>query len=140
MKTYIFEATDGSFYGKFLVGIYDDEWDRRAEIEEAAILSAKHVVLAALLGAEMALSDINRPARLLHQEGWWGRDYFLLQDLSAPGNGSIFSCAPTSYADADVAEKNMTVCYLFVPFLQWIREQGLENLDALPRVVKLESN
>jgi len=25
MKTYIFEATDGAFYGKFMVGIYDGE-------------------------------------------------------------------------------------------------------------------
>ncbi len=111
MKTYVFEATDGIAYGKFLVGIYDTEWRR-----------CPHVT--------------GRPVALLHQEGWWSNDMFLLQDLSSPFNGSIFSREAKGFAKYDVDQKGMSVCWLYVDFLEWIRDQARwDDLNALPQVV-----
>ena len=115
MKTYIFEATDSAFYGKFLVGLYDTEWERRPMVS-------------------------GRPVPLLKQEGWWDGDMFLLQDLSSPYNGSIFGREARGYAKYDVDQKGMTVCFLYVEFLQWLRDQDKwDDLDSLPKVVTFPS-
>lgn len=115
MKTHIFEATDGAFYGKFLVGLYDTEWERFPEVSRRAV-------------------------PLLKQEGLWSNDMFLLQDLSSPYNGSIFSRLSGGYAKYDVDEKCMTVCLLYVEFLDWVRDQAKwDDLDSLPKVVTFPS-
>ena len=117
MKTHIFEATDGALYGKFLVGIYDTEWERFPEVSGWPV-----------------------PVPLLKQEGLSSNDIFLLQDLSSPYNGSIFSRRSGGYAKYDVDQKAMTICFLYVEFLDWIRDQAKwDDLDSLPKVVTFPS-
>lgn len=116
METYIFEVTDGTFYGKFLVGLIDDDvWNYRALLEDEEL-----------------------PANLMHREGWWAKDWFFLQDLSNPGNGSFFSSQKGGNPKLDVQEKRMEVCYLFTDFLGWIRNQGFDRMEELPKFIRLE--
>ena len=136
MKTWIFEATDGFAYGKFLVGLYEDhEWERRAEVERADRPSPYVIQEMASAGGDFAAEDAAQPMRLLQQEGWWSRDVFFLQDLSPPSNGSVFSQS-RGYSKYDAEKKHMDVCWLYTRFLDWIRDQGFEDLDSLPRFVR----
>lgn len=121
MKTKIIEATDGTAYGKFMIGLYDEEWLVRPAINQTIEDPALHTGMP-----------------LLRQEGW-GATSFLLQDLSNPGNGSIFRHSAGGDARADVEKKNITVCWLFVETLQWLYGQSIDDLDALPSLVQLGS-
>ena len=114
MKTRVFEATDGVGYGKFLVGMFDDEWRYRPKVEGA---------------------DIGGWS-LLAKEGW-REDCFLFLDLSLPGAGAIFVHNPNSLAEADVEETGIKICWLYTDILQWIYRQRLEDLDQWPDVVDL---
>ena len=116
MRTTIIEASDGhQAYGKFMIGVFDTEWERRS-----------------LIARESGLREIS----LLRQEGW-GPEHILVVDLSSPGNGSIFH-AGRGLAAADIAKKSLDVCWLFEAFLGWLRTQNLNDLDALPELVHLE--
>lgn len=119
MKTKIIEATNGVAYGKFLIGLYDDEWLVRPAINET-----------------IDDPELHTGMPVLRQEGW-GPSSFLFQDLSSPGNGSIFQHNGSRNAQADVDEKNITVCWLFVEVLQWLYGQSFKDLDALPALVEL---
>ena len=120
MKTKIIESTDGVAYGKFLIGLYDEEWLIRPAINET------------IDGPEM---QVEMP--LLRQEGWSVRS-FLFQDLSNPGNGSIFQHGGGRDAQADVEAKNISVCWLYVETLQWLYGQSIDDLEALPKLLQLE--
>lgn len=113
MKTRIFEATDGVAYGKFLVGIFDDEWKYRPKMEDAD----------------------NGGWGLIANEGWRG-NCFLLLDLSNPGVGAIFvHNRGRNMAKADVEKRKISICWIYTEFLQWFYQQDLEDLDRLPAVV-----
>mgnify|MGYP001579129260 CR=1 FL=1 len=88
MKTRIIEATDGVLYGKFLLGRFDTEWQRRPQI---------HRTDPRVLPSRMPL---------LRQEGW-GPDHLLVLDLSSHGLGSVFLPHPRRDPAWDVAEKGL---------------------------------
>ncbi len=68
MRTKLVEFTDGALYGKVLLGRFDNrELDRRSEMADRF----DHTVIS-----------------LLRQEGW-GRNHYLLLDISKPGRGAI---------------------------------------------------
>ena len=111
MKTKIIEATNNRNYGKFLVGRFDSEWERKA-----------------------AVGDPGNRYILLAQEGW-GREHFLVLDL-ATGEGAIFKHG--GFASADLDKHKVWVCPLFEPFLQWLYKQKLEDMpEGLPDVVEI---
>lgn len=109
MKTYLFEASNGSNWGKFLVGVPDEEWTwtSRAENEDG------------------------RP--ILHTQGWT-RQHILVVDL-ATGEGALFY--PGGYAPSDLNRNRIRVCILFEGFLEWLYRQNLADVESLPRVVAL---
>lgn len=52
------------------------------------------------------------------------------------GEGARF--LPGGYAKADLDKHRIWVCPLFEPFLTWLYEQDLSDLNALPRRVTLD--
>lgn len=109
MKTQIVEVTNGPMnWGKFLVGHFDTEFQRKPAIP-------------GIDGRLMADSS------LLVQRGW-GRDHFLVLDLET-GEGAIFHRPGSPQADLD--KHRIWVCPLFEPFLTWLYAQpSIENLPA----------
>ena len=81
MKTKIIECTDGSFYGKFLVGQFTEEWFRKSNV-----------------------NPLRRP--LLMQEGW-GPRHLLVLDLSSTGAGAIFYVTPSGVPERDIDSKGL---------------------------------
>lgn len=113
MKTKIIEATDGVAYGKFLVGVFDTEWQRRSLVAEEA--------------GEASFS-------LLRQEGW-GPEHTLVLDLSVPGNGGIFAIRRDGYPAQDIAKHQLEICWLYERFLGWLYQQDISTLDLMPDLV-----
>ena len=103
-----------------MIGLYDEEWLIRPAINET------------IDDPEM---QVEMP--LLRQEGWSVRS-FLFQDLSNPGNGSIFQHGGGRDARADVEAKNISVCWLYAETLQWLYGQSIDDLEALPQLLQLE--
>lgn len=93
MKTHIIEVTNGQAnWGKFLVGKFDEEWERTSEVD-----TGRH---------------------LLRAIGWGaGREHLLVLDLQT-GEGAMF--LPTGLASADLNKHRIWVCPLFEPFLAWL--------------------
>jgi hypothetical protein len=108
MKLYPFEATNGGNWGKFAVGKPDTEWHWRSQIDA-----------------------MNLP--LLRQVGW-GHDTIWVWDLET-GEGAMFR--PGGLAGADLNKHKIWVCPLFEPFLAWLYQQDLRDLEKLPRMVEL---
>ena len=76
MKTKIIEVTDGSYYGKFMLGRFDRmEWSRRCEIKD----------------------DQYPNMALLNREGWTDQHLMIL-DMSSTGVAGVF--LPHSRGDA----------------------------------------
>lgn len=111
MRTRFIEATNGpQNWGKFAVGRFDvDETMRRSHIDPDG-------------------------APLLRQIGWHSNDVVWVFDLQTR-EGAAFD--PGGYAKADLAKHRVWVCPLFEPFLAWLYEQDLSDLDALPGHVDL---
>lgn len=95
-------------WGKFLVGRFDVEWVRRSEVSPYTTIP------------------------LLAHTGW-GPAHFLVLDLQT-GEGFVTS---KGFAAADLEKHAVWVCPLFKPFLEWLYQQDLRNLDALPDLVEL---
>jgi hypothetical protein len=111
MQVKIIEATNtkagGINWGKFLLGRFDAEWQYR--------------------------SQIAGPSPLLWQVGW-GPEHLLVLDLQT-GEGAIFR--PGGYAVGDLDRHRIWVCPMFQPFLVWLYQQDLSDLDKLPAVVTI---
>jgi len=119
MRTYLFEATQsisGGFanHGKFLVGVFDEEWQMRSLLSDYPIM----------------------PYR-------WDHRSVLVMDLET-GEASIFTPEPRKpasnfcKASYDLNEKHsIWVCPMFEPFLDWLYQQELAKIDSLPRLVEL---
>lgn len=71
---------------------------------------------------------------LLAQRGWT-HDHILVFDIET-GEGAIFK--PGGLASADLAKHKIWVCPMFPRFLEWLYEQDLSDLDALPSTVEFE--
>lgn len=110
MKTFLFEATNGDFWGKFLVGMMDDEWHWYSQISKL-------------------------PDSLLRQRGWSGNHIWVM-DLET-GEGALFQHG--GYAPGDLNEHKIRVCLLFRPFLCWLYKQDLAALsDVAGSVLHLD--
>lgn len=109
MKTKFIEFTNDFNWGKFLVGEFEpEEWARQSQLDEA-------------LGE-----------RLLSGRGW-GRQHFLVLDLQT-GEGAMFM--PVGSAHHDLCMKHQVwVCPMFEPFLLWLYEQPLDDIESLPSIV-----
>ena len=117
MKTKIIEGVQDlekpENWGKFLVGVLDEEWARESRISPG------------------------QP--LLRACGWWGPERLWVLDLQT-GEGAYFS--PGGMARADLEKHRIWVCPLYEPFLEWLYRQwnecgGKLDIDGLPDVVEL---
>ena len=116
MKTYLFEARQGpggiSNWGKFMVGVFDDEWSWRSGVDDGRAL--------------------------LQACGWWHPDHVWVMDLQT-GEGCYVR--PGGCAHADLEKHAVWVCPMFEPWLEWlyerVRKTGIEGIGSLPRVVDL---
>lgn len=115
MKTKIVEVTNaegggGINYGKFLVGRHDAaEWQRSPAVAGAMLPS-----LLASIGTNP--------------------DCVWVLDLQTREGASF---KPGGVAKSDLAKHKIWVCPMFEPFLGWLYQQDLSDLDALPDLVKL---
>jgi len=112
MRTYFFEATNGFNWGKFAVGIFDDEeWAR--------------------------ISNVNTGSRLLPRLGWAQDNLFVwVMDLQT---GEGIYVRPGGQASYDLNSKHQVwVCPLYEPFLNWLYRQDTDLLEELSgQVVQL---
>lgn len=110
MKLHVIEASNGFNWGKFAVGRPDEEWKWRSEV-----------------------SDVSLP--LLREVGWDHKHIFVI-DLQT-GEGARF--LPDGIAKYDLDKHQIHVCPLFEPFLTWLYDQNLTDLDALPTTITLDA-
>ena len=113
MQTKFIEAMhpDGKGnWGKFLCGRFTpEEWQRKS-------------VVAPAFGS------------LLNQVGWTPKHLFVM-DLQT-GEGAFFM--PGGLASYDLNKHKVWVCPMFEPFLTWLYDQDLSDLDALPDKVEFD--
>lgn len=108
MKTKIIEVTNEHFnWGKFLLGRPHEEWQRTVQVG----------------------GDPTAGRSLLLARCGWTRDHIWVLDLQT-GEGAFFK--PGGAAKADLEKHRIWVCPMFEPFLEWLYEQDLSDLDALP--------
>jgi hypothetical protein len=122
VKTRIIEATSAGNWGKFLVARFTDEWKIRSGISNV------------LPGKARPRDEPPDRLPLLRRVGWHER-HLLVLDLQT-GEGAIF--LPGGLASADLNKHEIWVCPLFEPFLAWLYQQDLSDLDAVPAVVEIE--
>lgn len=124
MKLKFIEATNrvsgGSNWGKFGVGRFEDaEWAHPSQIRHDDFLGA----------------DMSRTS-LLATRGWDRHHVFVL-DLQT-GEGAMFRHGGLASSDLNTKHQ-IWVCPLFEPFLTWLYQQDISDLDALPAIVELEA-
>jgi len=114
VRTKIIEASDRDKwnYGKFMLGRFDHEWERRAQV----------------------IDPLDGPS-LIGSQGW-GPDHILVMDLSV-GHAAVFLPRPNSMAHIDVEDTGIYFCPLFRGFMEWLYQQDLSDLNALPDHVEL---
>ena len=110
MQTKIVEASNGFNWGKFMLGRLDSEWSHRS-----------------------AVSGLSMP--LLRELGW-GDEHLWVLDLQT-GEGACFRINPKGRASNDLNKHRVWVCPLFEPFLQWLYQQDVADIERLPSVVEL---
>lgn len=109
VKTKIIEATNGFNWGKFLLGRLDHEWEVKSAVDPGR--------------------------RLLTQLGWApDRMNLWVLDLQT-GEGAYFQLGGS--ARSDLQKHRVWVCPLFEPFLSWLYQQDVTDLDQLPALVEL---
>jgi hypothetical protein len=64
----------------------------------------------------------------------WGDEHIWVLDLQT-GEGATFRHG--GMASADLNKHRIWVCPMFEPFLAWLYQQDLHELDALPAVINL---
>jgi hypothetical protein len=112
MQTKIIEATNGPLnWGKFLLGRLDIEWT-----VPSAVNTTSPFPLLTLIG-------------MAPQMLW----VFDLQTRE----GACFRPKPQAWPKADLEKHKIWVCPLFEPFLEWLYQQNLDDLEALPALVDL---
>lgn len=113
MRTRIIEATNGFNWGKFLLGQLDVEWKLRSAMVDAG------------------------EAPLLRQVGM-APDQLLVVDLQTC-EGALFSARPSGHPSSDLHKHQIWVCPMFEPFLSWLYQQDVSDLDALPSLVEVDA-
>ena len=66
----------------------------------------------------------------------WSKDNLLVLDLQT-GEGAVFK--PKGYAKGDLDKHALWICPLFEPFLRWLYEQDLTDIEKLPALVKIKN-
>lgn len=111
MQVKLIEATNidaGGFnWGKFMLGRFDSEWERRSMVGDRPLLPS--------IG--------------------WGAEHLLVMDLQT-GEGAIFRPGGHAAADLNTKHQ-IWVCPLFEPFLTWLYKQDLADLTKLPDLVQI---
>lgn len=109
VQTRVIEAsTPQGNWGKFMVGVFDVEWEQRSAVD---------------------------PGSSVMRACGWGPDHITVLDLQT-GEGGVFF--PHGLASADLNKKRVWVCPLFEPFLEWLYRQDLTDVAALPVHVELD--
>lgn len=99
-------------WGKFALGQFaDEEWAVRSSLPEAP----------------------NHP--LIAGRGWCPY-HVLFLDLQT-GEGAILMPQPYASVHADLEKHRIWVCPMAEPFLEWLYQQDLTDLDKLPAYVEL---
>lgn len=112
MNTRFIEATSPGNWGKFLLGRFTQaEWAR----------------------SSLVAGDADHA--LLRLRGW-SPHHLLVVDLET-GEGAMFAPSPSASPTADLEKHAIWVCPLFEPFLTWLYQQDLRDLETLPDVVEL---
>lgn len=126
MKTKIIEATNGDAqnWGKFMLMRPDVEWERGSAVSPARAWTGTSAIYETPVGAEIPL---------LSQRGW-DHEHVIVFDLETC-EGAAFR--PGGKASADLDKHRVWVCPLFEPFLEWLYDQDLTDLDALPDSINL---
>jgi hypothetical protein len=109
VETKFIEATNGEQnWGKFMIGRFTpEEWANRSAIDPRFSLIAGR---------------------------GWSRDHIMVFDLQT-GEGAIFK--PGGHAPNDLRKHAIWVCPMFEPFLEWLYQQDLTDLTALPAHVDI---
>lgn len=74
--------------------------------------------------------------QIMLAERGWSKDNLLVLDLQT-GEGAVFK--PKGYAKGDLDQHALWVCPLFEPFLGWLYEQDLTDIEKLPALVKIKN-
>jgi hypothetical protein len=119
MESKIIEATNGpNNWGKFLLlRPSADMWTYRSVIDDTG---------------DDDLYRIRQP--LLLQYCGWGPKHLLIVDLQTKEG---FAVSIDRYMHRKLADHQIWVCPLFDPFLGWLAEQDVSDLNALPGAVDL---
>jgi len=109
VKVKLIEATNGPRnWGKFMVARFDHaEWSRESKLT---------------------------PGRALLMQRGWGSEDVIVFDLETC-EGAAFR--PGGLPSADLQKHRVWVCPLFEPFLAWLYQQDLTDLDKLPDLIDL---
>ena len=126
METVFVEATNtkngGWNWGKFMVARFSkEEWERTSVVRDE-------------YQQNRTGGDMTGGSLLCHIG--WSPSNILVFDLQT-GEGAVFR--PGGLARADLEKHKIWVCVLFEDFLTWLYQQNLDDLQALPRVVDLDS-
>lgn len=107
MRTHIIEATNGEMnWGKFLIGVFDEEWSRRPMTP----------------GCDQGLP-------LLEARRWTRSDVWVC-DLETR-EGAVFQPHPERDPAEALAKHQIWVCPLFEPFMRWLYSVPLPDIVAL---------
>lgn len=120
METKIIEATNGKAqnWGKFLVGRFTTEWSARSTV----------------MAEWNASQGRDETTTLLLREIGWNPQAIWVLDLQTC-EGAAFK--PGGLARADLNKHRIWVCPLFEPFLAWLYQQDLKDLQKLPDCIDL---
>lgn len=131
MQTKVIEVTNGFNWGKFMLGRPDQEWQLRSGLYDVARRATDETLGEDTYDQLNATNPSTRP--LLAQLGW-GPEHLWVLDLQT-GEGAYF--LPGGHAKNDLDRHRIWVCPMFEPFLSWLYQQDLSDLDALPTGVEL---
>lgn len=130
METKIIETTNQLNWGKFLLGRFDTEWRIRSSVSAAQREEDRKRL------AEVGLESPFLQMPLLREIGW-GPDHLWVLDLQT-GEGAYFFPHPSRNAKHELNKHKIWVCPMFEPFLQWVYQQDLRDLQALPAMIELD--
>lgn len=83
--------------------------------------------------SRMSVVDEETSVGLLHARGWSKHHIWVLDIQTGEGFCTTTDGSPT----ADLNKHKVWVCPMFEPFLAWLYEQDLTDLEKLPSIVDL---
>lgn len=121
MLTKFIEASHGGGgnWGKFMLGRFSpEEWTRHSELPEIKTVPG------------------SLDARSLLAGRGWSPKHILFMDLQT-GEGAMLLPHRNASVHADLDKHKVWLCPMAEPFLEWLYQQDLGVLDALPAYVEL---